>query len=64
MEMSVGDNGSGYNQDMPSSGYGIKLSEERVELLNQLYKDQSISLTINSTPSGTIIMVSLSNWIS
>jgi two-component system LytT family sensor kinase len=64
LEMSVTDNGSGYQQDAPSLGYGIKLSEERVELLNQLYKDQSISLTINSTPSGTIIMINLSNWIS
>lgn len=64
LEMSVLDNGIGYNTDAAATGYGIKLSEERVELLNQLYKDQSISLTIKSTPMGTSINFHLSNWIS
>ncbi|MGY4385787.1 two-component system LytT family sensor kinase [Pedobacter sp. UYP24] len=64
LEMRVQDNGGGYDQNAASSGYGIKLSEERVELLNQLYKDQSISLSTDSTVAGTVITIRLSNWIS
>jgi two-component system LytT family sensor kinase len=64
LEMKVQDNGAGYTQDIASPGYGIKLSQERVELLNQLYKDQPISLVINSSASGTVITTRLSNWIS
>jgi two-component system LytT family sensor kinase len=64
LEMKVTDNGVGYNLGNVSSGYGIKLSEERVELLNQLYKDQSISLTSNASATGTVITIRLSNWIS
>jgi two-component system LytT family sensor kinase len=64
LEMKVQDNGAGYAKGMASSGYGIKLSEERVELLNQLYKDQSISLAIDSSAAGTVITIRLSNWIS
>jgi hypothetical protein len=44
------------------SGYGLKLSEERVALLNQLYKEQPLSLTINKQPA-TVVCIRLSNWI-
>ncbi|MBC7568051.1 MAG: histidine kinase, partial [Pedobacter sp.] len=64
LELKVTDNGAGYAPDSASSGYGINLSNERVELLNQLYKDQSISLTTHSSATGTVITIRLSNWIS
>ena len=64
LEMKVQDNGGGYDQNECFSGYGIKLSEERIELLNQLYKGQSVSLSTTSTSKGTTIIIRLSNWIS
>lgn len=45
------------------SGYGLKLSRERVALLNQLYKDQPVSLHIDKQGPGTVVSIRLSNWI-
>jgi two-component system LytT family sensor kinase len=44
------------------SGYGLKLSEERVALLNKLYKEQPLTLTITKQPV-TLVCIRLSNWI-
>lgn len=61
--LSVNDNGKGFVPDPQSSGYGLKLSRERVELLNQIYKDQSLTLTI-AAHEGSTITLRLLNWIS
>jgi len=61
--LSVADNGKGFISDNQSSGYGLKLSRERVELLNQIYKDQSLTLTI-APHGGSTITLRLLNWIS
>jgi len=61
--LSVTDNGKGFVPDPQSSGYGLKLSRERVELLNQIYKDQSLTLTI-AAHEGSTITLRLLNWIS
>ncbi|QEC76079.1 sensor histidine kinase [Mucilaginibacter ginsenosidivorax] len=45
------------------SGYGLKLSQQRVALLNQLYKDQPVSLHIDKQGPGTVVRIRLSNWI-
>jgi two-component system LytT family sensor kinase len=60
----ITDNGKWINKsnDDVTSGYGLKLSEERVALLNQLYKEQQISLTITKQPV-TAVCIRLSNWI-
>lgn len=61
----IEDNGKWINQDSPGeiNGYGVKLSEERVALLNQLYKDQPVSLNIDTQGPGTVVSIRLSNWI-
>jgi LytS/YehU family sensor histidine kinase len=61
----IKDNGKWINQDSPGeiNGYGVKLSEERVALLNQLYKDQPVSLNIDTQGPGTVVSIRLSNWI-
>lgn len=61
--LSVTDNGKGFVPDPQSSGYGLKLSRERVELLNQIYKDQSLTLT-TAAHEGSTITLRLLNWIS
>jgi len=62
--LAVKDNGRGFIKDNTSMGYGMKLSEERVLLLNQIYKDQSVVLDVTSTSDGTTITIRLTNWIS
>lgn len=60
----ITDNGKWINKsnDDVTSGYGLKLSEERVALLNQLYKEQHLTLTITKQPV-TVVCIRLSNWI-
>ncbi|WP_315814795.1 hypothetical protein [Paraflavitalea speifideaquila] len=41
----------------------MKLSRERIDLINQVYKDQPASLHIDSKPGNTTITLTLTNWI-
>ncbi|GAA3963681.1 hypothetical protein GCM10022210_09840 [Mucilaginibacter dorajii] len=60
----ITDNGKWIDKsnDEVVSGYGLKLSEERIALLNQLYKGQPVTLTITKQPV-TVVCIRLSNWI-
>lgn len=64
--LAVSDNGSGFERsrdDRIAEGFGLRLSEERVELLNKMYKTRPIRLGIATHTSGTTITVKLENWI-
>lgn len=60
--LKVNDNGGGFVSTQ-TPGMGIKLCEERVKLLNSIYKNSTILLHINSTPIGAIIGIELKNWL-
>ncbi|MDB5122502.1 MAG: hypothetical protein JWP94_631 [Mucilaginibacter sp.] len=65
--LSVTDNGQGFNKTAVQNNitsFGLKLSEERIALLNQVYKDQPVTLNIDSKPTGTIITINLTNLLS
>lgn len=60
----VKDNGHGFNKEKKKrEGFGLKLSRDRIALLNQLYTDQKISLNIKSVAEGTTIGIKLESWI-
>lgn len=62
----ISDNGSGFKQnsgEVKNDSFGLKLTEERIELLNQVYKDQPVILNIQTAGTGTIITITLTNWI-
>jgi two-component system LytT family sensor kinase len=61
----IKDNGKWIVPESPVEigGYGLKLSEERIALLNQLYKDQPMSLHIDKQGPGTVVSIRLTNWI-
>jgi two-component system, LytTR family, sensor kinase len=63
--LSVEDNGKGFDTGKIRSGdsFGLKLSEERISLLNQIYKHQPAKLIISSRPGQTIVSITLTNWI-
>jgi hypothetical protein len=42
---------------------GIPLSENRIELLNSIYKENRFSLAIQSTTNGTKISLTLTDWL-
>ena len=59
----VSDNGAAWDTVKTPSGYGLRLTRERIRLLNQLLKGPVIEMTIASTPStGTIVKIEFSNW--
>ncbi len=60
--LKVADNGSGFSKT-PTPGMGIKLCEERIKLLNSIYKNTSILLHINSKDTGAVITIELKNWL-
>lgn len=58
----ISDNGHGFikNKD---AGYGLKLTRERILLLNNLLQNTSIDLQINETSKGTIVQFTFKNWL-
>jgi len=63
MVIVINDNGSGIKEEIqPVSGYGLKLTKDRIELLNKLSNDQHIYMQINSQTTGTSIELKFSNW--
>lgn len=63
LTLTIADNGRGFDKSIAHNGYGLKLSEERIALLNQLYKEQALSLQIETGNTGTLVTIRLSNWI-
>ncbi len=64
MILKVADNGPGFNTAIANDkGFGLKLSHERITLLNSIYKDQPIYLAIDSNAKRTIITITLTNWV-
>lgn len=60
--VSVQDNGAGFTlENRP--GYGLKLTGDRIRLLNQSFKGQRVDWRTNSTKEGTIILFTFKNWL-
>jgi two-component system LytT family sensor kinase len=61
----VSDNGQGFDETetAESNGVGLKLSRERIRLLNEIYSGQKIELNVSSTTAGVTIRVTLKNWL-
>ena len=59
----VRDNGKGFDTEKTYEGLGLKLCRKRIDLLNQLYKECPISMTIDSTSTGTTVTTTLENWL-
>ena len=62
--ISVSDNGKGFTKTTPTTGFGLKLTKERILLLNQTLKGQPIELSIESIKNtGTTVHLSFKNWL-
>jgi two-component system LytT family sensor kinase len=60
--LSVQDNGKGFTTGN-TAGMGIKLCNERMALLNSIYKNSTILLHQTSGSKGTLITIELKNWL-
>lgn len=59
----IRDNGQGFDTKIPTTGFGLKLTKERIALLNQLNHEQPISLTIETTADlGTQVTLTFNHW--
>lgn len=63
IQVSIDDNGRGYDAAKEYSGAGLSLSKSRIALLNRIYKNNPAQLTIDSTPAGTKVTIKLKSWL-
>jgi len=61
--VTISDNGRGFDPAIPTLGYGLKLTRDRIELLNKLKPVQRIDFNIQSEPTGTEITLAFNNWL-
>lgn len=59
---SVEDNGNGFS-GKAKTGYGLKLTRDRITLLNQTMNDRSLELTIEDNLPGTVVKINFINWL-
>ena len=63
MTVSITDNGRGFDAGQPTSGFGLKLTRDRIKLLNELNSEQPIQLTINQQlTTGTEVVLRFNHW--
>ncbi len=59
----ITDNGHGFDTQQKSDGLGLLLSQRRVALLNSIYKENQVILDIRSSTSGTVVSMTLTDWL-
>ena len=57
------DNGNGFNIGKNHKRYGLKLTNERIRLLNESNPEQPVTMTIDSSSEGTKVQLVFKNWI-
>jgi len=63
MAIVISDNGEGFSPNQATKGFGLKLTTDRIKLLNEFLKGQQISFEIKSNlPSGAKIYLTFKNW--
>lgn len=60
----ISDNGVGFNGQVSENGLGLKLTRDRIQLLNQTLKKQLIGIKFKRMPTnGTTVYLSFENWL-
>jgi hypothetical protein len=64
MEVHIADNGHGFDAGATTGGHGLRLTRERITLLNEMQPGQPIALSIDSVPGkGPTVAVLFKNWL-
>jgi hypothetical protein len=64
--ITVSDNGPGFDPLLKADGnthMGLKLSADRIRLLNESYRSEVITLNVQSSATGTSIVLQLKDWL-
>lgn len=59
----IADNGEGFNPKENTEGYGLKLTTERIKLINSLHKQYFIEQRITSGNNGTSVTIIFNQWL-
>lgn len=63
MIITITDNGKGFADDQITPGLGLKLTRDRIDLLNKLRSECPIALSIrHSSPAGTQLILTFNHW--
>ncbi|PZR28931.1 MAG: hypothetical protein DI535_04230 [Citrobacter freundii] len=63
LQLVIEDNGRGFDPAVPADGFGLRLSRERIGLLNSLYPSNPFIMDLETSGSGTQITITLNNWL-
>ena len=64
LEIILSDNGNGFSLAENASGFGLKLTGDRIKLLNEMNKQEQIMLNIDTAPQQhTVITLTFKNWL-
>ncbi|SOD19839.1 sensor histidine kinase [Pedobacter xixiisoli] len=61
--LTVSDNGNGFDPMKKYNGLGLQLSDNRIALLNSIYKENRFILEKQSSSEGTTINLTLTDWL-
>lgn len=61
--LTVIDNGNGFDTEKKYNGLGLQLSDNRIALLNSVYKENRFILDKQSSGEGTKIGLTLTDWL-
>ena len=61
--VTIHDNGAGFHPSKQGSGRGLELSKKRVQFFNSFHKETPILLNIRSDANGTVVSITLKNWL-
>jgi hypothetical protein len=61
--VAIEDNGKGFDTTQPTSGLGLKLVKEKIQLINTLQPQQPILFQLQSGNKGTVIHLTFKNWL-
>ncbi|WP_315824278.1 ATP-binding protein [Paraflavitalea speifideaquila] len=64
MVIRISDNGLGFVAGTAVAGYGLKLTKDRIHLMNEMAGNEQLHLGIESVPQqGTIVRLLFKNWL-
>ena len=63
IELTIVDNGKGFDATKQNDGLGLQLSKKRIALLNAIYKDAPIVFDVKSDSGGTTVRITLTYWL-
>lgn len=61
--LTVADNGKGFDTAKKSNGLGLQLSQNRIVLLNSIYRKNHFTLVIQSASTGTKVSLTITDWL-